>query len=123
MVRSRWPIMATKCRLPRPWCAGRFCRRAEFGRRARELLLGVALEKLWRDTWIEAMAVEKQTYCLMLRTKTGYFRSLQGQRLIDSDDSTACYSCLLTQRPFGPDGMPADPADCGHERACFRPDH
>jgi hypothetical protein len=71
---------------------------------------------------LDAMADENQTFCLMLRTKTAYFRSLQGQRLIDGDDSTACYSCLLTQRPFGPDGLPADPAWCGYDRACFKPE-
>jgi hypothetical protein len=68
------------------------------------------------------MASEEQTFCLMLRTKTGYFRSLQGDRLIDTDDTTACYNCLLTQRPFGPDGMPANAAFCRADRACFRAD-
>ena len=68
------------------------------------------------------MAAARQMFCIMLRTKAGYFRSLEGERLIDSDDSTACYNCLLTQRPFGPDGMPADPEYCGTDRACFRPE-
>jgi hypothetical protein len=58
----------------------------------------------------------------MLRTKSGYFRSPDGERSIDADDATACYNCLLTQRPFGPDGMPVDPAYCGDARACFRPE-
>jgi hypothetical protein len=62
-------------------------------------------------------------FCLMLRTKAGYFRSLEGNRLIDIDDSAACYTCLLTQRPFGPDGMPAEPAVCDNTRACFRPEY
>jgi hypothetical protein len=64
----------------------------------------------------------QQRLCLMLRTKAGYFRSLEGERLIDGNDNTACYTCLLTQRPFGPDGMPTDPAHCGEARACFRPE-
>lgn len=58
--------------------------------------------------------------CIMLRTKNGYFRSLDGNRLIDKGDSTACYTCLLTQRPFGPDGVPADPEYCDNARTCFR---
>ena len=59
-------------------------------------------------------------YCVFLRTKMGYFRSPDGERLIDPDSSTACYTCLKTQRPFGPDGMPADAQSCGLDRACFR---
>ncbi len=61
-------------------------------------------------------------FCVMLRTKTGYFRSLEGERVIDADSTTACYNCLMTQRPFGPDGMPADPAFCRGDRACFKPE-
>jgi len=68
------------------------------------------------------MATDNQTFCLMLRTKTGYFRSVAGQRLIDLDSSTACYNCLLTQRPYGPDEMPANAELCRPERACFRPE-
>jgi hypothetical protein len=68
------------------------------------------------------MTADREISCLMLRTKGGYFRSLEGRRLIDAEDSTACYTCLLTQRPFGPDGMPAEPAYCGDARACFRPE-
>ncbi|MBV8771479.1 MAG: hypothetical protein JO166_03965 [Deltaproteobacteria bacterium] len=69
------------------------------------------------------MISSEQGLCVMLRTKAGYFRSLNGERLINGDDPTACYTCLLTQRPFGPDGMPADPAYCDNARACFRPEH
>jgi hypothetical protein len=69
------------------------------------------------------MLAENQKLCIMLRTKMGYFRSLEGERLIDAGDSTACYNCLLTQWPFGPDGMPADPAYCANARSCFRPEH
>ena len=58
----------------------------------------------------------------MLRAKSGYFRSPDGGRSIDVDDATACYNCLLTQRPFGPDGMPVDPAYCSDARVCFRPE-
>jgi hypothetical protein len=68
------------------------------------------------------MTGEEQIFCIMLRTKTGYLRSLEGRRLIDGDDTTACYTCLLTQRPVGPDGLPVDPAYCGNARACFRPE-
>lgn len=62
------------------------------------------------------------TFCLMLRTKTGYLRSAAGERVIDPESATACYTCLLTQRPFGPDGMPANPDYCGSDRDCFKPD-
>jgi hypothetical protein len=58
-------------------------------------------------------------YCLWLRTKTGYFRSADGRRLIDPDSTTACYRCLKTQLPFGPDGKPADADSCGEDRDCF----
>jgi hypothetical protein len=63
-----------------------------------------------------------RTFCLMLRTKNGYFRSPIGERLIDPDSTTACYNCLLTQRPYGPDGMPANADYCGPERSCFKPE-
>ena len=63
-----------------------------------------------------------RSFCLMMRTKTGYVRSADGVRMIDPESSTACYTCLLTQRPFGPDGMPANPDFCGSARDCFRPD-
>jgi hypothetical protein len=63
-----------------------------------------------------------RTFCLMLRTKNGYFRSSMGERLIDPGSTTACYNCLLTQRPYGPDGMPANADSCGPERSCFKPE-
>ena len=69
------------------------------------------------------MRSDQGNLCIMLRTKAAYFRSLEGERLIDNDDSTACYTCLLTQRPFGPDEMPVDPGDCVNTRACFRPEY
>ncbi|HJU11970.1 MAG TPA: hypothetical protein VJ728_13890 [Candidatus Binataceae bacterium] len=68
------------------------------------------------------MTSEHSSICVMLRTKMAYFRSLEGKRMLDRNDTTACYNCLLTQRPFGPDGMPADPDYCGAARTCFRPD-
>ncbi len=39
--------------------------------------------------------------------------------MFDSESSTACYTCLKTQRPVGPDGMPVDAHLCGAERGCF----
>jgi len=59
-------------------------------------------------------------YCLFIRTKTGYYRSQEGERLIDPDSSTACYTCLKTQHPVGPDGMPVHAESCGEDRSCFR---
>ena len=59
-------------------------------------------------------------FCLYLRSKNGYFRSPDGRRMIDPDSSTACYRCLLTQRPVGPDGRPCDARDCVAGRVCFR---
>jgi hypothetical protein len=64
----------------------------------------------------------ERSFCVMLRTKNGYFRSALGDRLIDADSSTACYNCLLTQRPYGPDNMPANAELCGRERSCFKPE-
>ena len=66
------------------------------------------------------MAVAPETYCALLRTKTGYFRSPAGVRLIDRESPTACYTCLLTQRPYGPDGMPVVAESCGAERGCYQ---
>jgi hypothetical protein len=57
--------------------------------------------------------------CGLLRTKTAYYRTPDGERMFDPDSTTACYTCLLTQRPYGPDGMPAHPGSCGEERGCF----
>jgi hypothetical protein len=59
-------------------------------------------------------------FCGMLRTKTGYYRSPEGERIIDPESSTACYTCVLTQRPFGPDGLPANAQSCGPGRGCFK---
>lgn len=58
-------------------------------------------------------------YCLYLRTKTGYLRSIEGERLIDPESPTACYTCLKTQYPWGPDGVPAHPDGCDRDRGCF----
>ena len=66
------------------------------------------------------MAVEGETYCALLRTKTGYFRSPAGVRLIDRESTTACYTCLLTQRPYGPDGLPVTADSCSAERGCYQ---
>jgi hypothetical protein len=66
------------------------------------------------------MSADNHGFCLMLRTKSGYFRSQEGERMIHPDSTTACYVCLVTQHPFGPDGMPVDPASCGSARACFK---
>jgi hypothetical protein len=60
--------------------------------------------------------------CGMLRTKTAYWRSPQGERSFEPESSTACYTCVLTQRPFGPDGLPANAQTCGRDRGCFKPD-
>ena len=57
--------------------------------------------------------------CGLLRTKTAYYRTPVGERIFDPDSTTACYTCLATQRPYGPDGMPVDPGSCGAERGCF----
>jgi hypothetical protein len=57
--------------------------------------------------------------CGLLRTKTAYYRTPDGERIFDPDSTTACYTCLTTQRPYGPDGMPADAHSCGEERGCF----
>jgi len=63
-----------------------------------------------------------RNFCAMLRTKSAYFRSAAGARLFDPDSSTACYTCVLTQRPYGPDGMPANTDYCGATRRCYKAD-
>lgn len=68
------------------------------------------------------MAETKRQFCLYLRTKTAYFRTPDGERMFDPDSSTACYTCLKTQRPYGPDGQPADADSCGADRGCFDPE-
>ena len=68
------------------------------------------------------MASQSQ-YCLWLRTKTAYYRDDSGARKFNPDSTTACYSCLKTQRPVGPDGEPADLAQCGASRGCFEEEH
>ncbi|MGH7934006.1 MAG: hypothetical protein ACREQN_12700 [Candidatus Binataceae bacterium] len=64
----------------------------------------------------------RDRFCALLRTKNGYFRSPAGERLIDADSSTACYNCLMTQRPVGPDGLPATADRCRSDRVCYRED-
>ncbi len=65
------------------------------------------------------MVAAKRQFCLYLRTKSAYFRTPEGERVFEPESSTACYTCLKTQRPYGPDGMPADAGSCGEERGCF----
>jgi hypothetical protein len=68
---------------------------------------------------IGAATPVRAIFCALLRTKNGYFRSPAGERLIDQSSSTACYHCVLTQRPYGPDGMPVNAVECGAGRGCF----
>lgn len=65
------------------------------------------------------MAEARRQFCLYLRTKSAYFRTPDGERIFEPESPTACYTCLKTQRPYGPDGMPADAASCGDDRGCF----
>ena len=46
-------------------------------------------------------------FCALLRTKTAYYRTPDGERIFKPDESTACYTCLKTQRPVGPTGGPS----------------
>ncbi len=64
----------------------------------------------------------KNGFCALLRTKTAYFRSHDGERLFNPESTTACYNCLVTQRPFGPDGMPVNAEWCRADRVCFKPE-
>ena len=61
-------------------------------------------------------------FCKLLRTKFSYFRAPGGSRLIDPESTTACYTCLLTQRPVGPDDLPVHASTCGPDRSCFKLD-
>ena len=58
-------------------------------------------------------------FCALLRTKTAYYRTPDGDRIFKLDDAAACYTCLMTQRPVGPDGRPVDANSCGTDRGCF----
>jgi hypothetical protein len=62
---------------------------------------------------------EPGNFCRLLRTKMGYFRDPAGNRMIDADSNTACYTCLRTLKPYGPDDLPVDAHSCTTERACF----
>ncbi len=64
----------------------------------------------------------EHVFCAMLRTKTAYWRTPEGRRWFEPESSTACYTCLLTQRPIGPDGLPANAQTCGPDRGCFKTD-
>jgi hypothetical protein len=66
--------------------------------------------------------ISSANFCGLLRTKFSYFRAPGGERLIDPDSTTACYTCLLTQRPVGPDEMPVHADTCGADRDCFSPE-
>ncbi len=67
------------------------------------------------------MTESKPRQCLYLRTKSAYFRDAEGERIFEPGNSTACYMCLRTLRPVGPDGMPADAESCRTlERGCFQ---
>ena len=59
-------------------------------------------------------------FCALLRTKTAYYRTPDGDRIFKPDDSAACYTCLKTQRPVGPDGRPVDAESCGDGRGCYQ---
>jgi hypothetical protein len=61
-------------------------------------------------------------FCKLLRTKFSYFRAPGGARLIDRESTTACYTCLLTQRPVGPDDLPVHATSCRRDRGCFTPE-
>jgi hypothetical protein len=63
-----------------------------------------------------------RSFCLHLRTKSAYFRTASGERMFEVESSTACYKCLKTLRPVGPDGMPADARECVAHRVCFEPE-
>jgi hypothetical protein len=67
-----------------------------------------------------ATAITTPRFCGLLRTKTAYYRTPDGARMFDPDSTTACYSCLNTQRPYGPDGEPADTDSCGPGRGCYQ---
>ena len=65
------------------------------------------------------MGSRADNFCALLRTKTAYYRNPDGERMFDPDSSTACYTCLKTQRPVGPDGQPVDAHSCSAARGCF----
>ncbi|MGH7780235.1 MAG: hypothetical protein ACREQR_10455 [Candidatus Binataceae bacterium] len=66
-----------------------------------------------------ATSATTQKFCGLLRTKTAYYRTPGGERMFDPGSTTACYTCLRTQRPYGPDGQPVDTYSCGESRGCY----
>jgi hypothetical protein len=51
-----------------------------------------------------------------------YFRSHEGERQFNPGSTTAWYNRLVTQRPFGPDGLPVNAGPCRADRGCFKPE-
>jgi hypothetical protein len=66
--------------------------------------------------------MNSRRYCLLLRTKTAYYRTPTGERMFHPESTTACYTCLRTQLPVGPDGLPAGADSCGERRGCYQED-
>lgn len=69
----------------------------------------------------ERVRAELKVRCVWLRTKAAYFPLPQAG---DHENTvpTACWWCLQTREPLGPDGSTAGPGDCDAPgRACYVP--
>jgi hypothetical protein len=62
---------------------------------------------------------ELRVRCVWLRTKKAYFPLPQAGD-VESPAPTACWWCLKTLEPLGPDGSTSDPAACATDaRRCY----
>lgn len=59
--------------------------------------------------------------CASLRTKMIYVAG-RARAPLDRESSTACYWCLHTMSPVGPDDGPVRPRSCTAARGCYRAD-
>ena len=60
--------------------------------------------------------------CRMLRTKMSFGALQSGAPdWRRGESTTACYWCLRTMEPAGPDGNYAHPHNCQDGRTCYRP--
>jgi hypothetical protein len=68
---------------------------------------------------LDKIRAEQRTRCVWLRTKAMYL-NLPDPGTPETDASTACWWCLKSADPFGPDGRTVEPLSCGRPgRSCY----
>ena len=70
---------------------------------------------------LSAIRAALRTRCVWLRTKAMYLNLPDpGTPPAEGEGGAACWSCLRTSDPFGPDGHVSDPVACGAPgRPCY----